>query len=595
MSAFTQLYSLKNLRLAWKRIRTGQNISYKKYYRRIFDAYNLALDDNLKHLSDSIRLSTYKPVECKRLMIPKPSGLQRPITLLSIEDQIVWQAIANIYSNKIGKRKAEVESRVACSNMLSKKKDNIFFLLPWKKSYSIFRRRVYQHFDDGHRYVADFDLSAFYDTISHDHIIKVFAPRGGNREFTDFVKKCLKRWTASNLSHGIPQGPIASDFMAECVMLEIDEKMQNSFKYVRYVDDIRILGRKEVEVHKGVVRLERYCRDLGLIPHSGKFGVRYANSKAEALGKMPSLRYVDYRERIENDKEIAHKLLLSALTKKRDRVQDSSRLKFILFRANASDAILGHVLRILPKYPDLIDVFAFYLYKFGRRTKIANRIVDLLKTGTPYEYVEGEYWQILSTSCYPRKLESIVPHAIDRHRQLGTDAMPIRLGIYGILSCSTSLDALRYLYRALFSEQNYIVKAYALSQIPYSFPDEKAFCNLLKQCLESNFVDPSVVAAWYICLFAIDWESLGVNYESVSCPAQNILNYLGVARKGVNKPDSIGILIHRRFRSPLWSKWKKLLKGDYKNAHRLVVMAEREFDESPSTWMGCIDSFNDLH
>jgi len=61
MSAFTQLYSLKNLRLAWKRIRTGQNISYKKYYRRIFDAYNLALDDNLKHLSDSIRLSIMTP------------------------------------------------------------------------------------------------------------------------------------------------------------------------------------------------------------------------------------------------------------------------------------------------------------------------------------------------------------------------------------------------------------------------------------------------------------------------------------------------------------------------------------------------------
>lgn len=30
------------------------------------------------------------------------------------------------------------------------------------------------------------------------------------------------------------------------------------------------------------------------------------------------------------------------------------------------------------------------------------------------------------------------------------------------------------------------------------------------------------------------------------------------------------------------------------HCHRLFVLAENAFDESPTTWMGCMDSFNDL-
>ena len=42
-----QLASKNNLQLAWRRITTGGNYQYKRFYRPIYYAYEVALDANL--------------------------------------------------------------------------------------------------------------------------------------------------------------------------------------------------------------------------------------------------------------------------------------------------------------------------------------------------------------------------------------------------------------------------------------------------------------------------------------------------------------------------------------------------------------------
>ena len=46
----SQLASRPNLELAWRRITTGGNYQYKGLYRRIYYAYEVALDANLRDL-----------------------------------------------------------------------------------------------------------------------------------------------------------------------------------------------------------------------------------------------------------------------------------------------------------------------------------------------------------------------------------------------------------------------------------------------------------------------------------------------------------------------------------------------------------------
>ncbi|HBQ27257.1 MAG TPA: hypothetical protein DD791_12745 [Syntrophomonas sp.] len=593
MSAFTDLYSFNNLKLAWQRIRTGQNTFYKSFYRHTYDAYAISLEKNLQLLSDSIRTSVFQPSSSERIFIPKNNGLQRPITLLCIEDQIVLQAIANIYAIKFRSKRKLVYDMGVCSNRLNRNPSSIFFYERWQDSWQLFKKTVFSNYDAGFRYVADFDLSAFFDTISHDLIVKQYAPKSGNKDFCDFVKVCLKTWTPENYTHGIPQGPNASSFLAECVLLPIDKAFENSVcKYVRYVDDIRIMGKSYNDVHNGVVNLDTLCRARGLIPHSGKFGIKQAKSRTDALGSMPSL---SYSEDLFKYPVKTRKIFYSSLTNKKDHIRDPSRFKYILYRSNPDEEFLRHALRLIPRHPELIDTFAFYLSRFGQRRKITNQLIRLLKVGSPFEYIEGNYWLLLASSSSQTQIAKVIYPAINRHKQLNGHPLMICIGIYNVLNESKDLKVFNYLCKSLKKETMFSIRTNVLAKLtPKS--NSLAFRRLIKTCLQDSSIDVAVLSAWYIGYHGLPIDKFKVDQSSIAPQALNILISLGIVKgKGPSLVGSLGILVSRRLnlKKP-WSGWKRFLSVDYKHCHRLFVLAEKAFDESPTTWMGCMDSFNDL-
>jgi hypothetical protein len=86
------------------------------------------------------------------------------------------------------------------------------------------------------RWVGDFDLTAFYDTISHELLLRTIYPRTKNGDL-DWFENCLQTWSAdhpaSGHGHGLPQGPIASDYLAECFLLPVDVALQGMRGYLR--------------------------------------------------------------------------------------------------------------------------------------------------------------------------------------------------------------------------------------------------------------------------------------------------------------------------------------------------------------------------
>src|SRR5688500_20129834 len=94
---FEKLISKKNLLLAWRRITSSNDARYKAFFRHILEAYELSSDKNIDDLRRRLKTGEYVAQIPIRFYIPKPSGLQRPLTLLSIEDQIVFQALANLF------------------------------------------------------------------------------------------------------------------------------------------------------------------------------------------------------------------------------------------------------------------------------------------------------------------------------------------------------------------------------------------------------------------------------------------------------------------------------------------------------------------
>jgi hypothetical protein len=269
----------------------------------------------------------------------------------------------------------------------------MFFFRRWQQTYDAFQKRIYKLYNQGMRWVADFDLAAFYDTISHELLLKTIYPRTTNDDL-NWLASCLRTWSsaraASGHGHGLPQGPLASDFLAECFLLPIDLALKNYKGYIRYVDDIRLLGASEDEVRTDLIMLERQCRERGLIPQVGKFAIKFAQSAQEAMGMLPSISDPQHEAGIESlDKDEARRALRSAISSRPYRVTDKTRLRYVLYRADADSYLLKLVLRLILHHPEHADALFTYLNRFDYRKPIDRLCLDIIAS-SPYPYLRGE-------------------------------------------------------------------------------------------------------------------------------------------------------------------------------------------------------------
>jgi len=99
------VYKMKNLELAFERLIKNSESVYKNYFRDEYNAYALSLKDNLYDLRRRMKVGFLPGTTSLKVYMPKSTGLNRMYTLLPIEDQIVYQAYANIIAEAIVNKK----------------------------------------------------------------------------------------------------------------------------------------------------------------------------------------------------------------------------------------------------------------------------------------------------------------------------------------------------------------------------------------------------------------------------------------------------------------------------------------------------------
>lgn len=591
----SKIYSYENLLLAWRRLSTARNIPYKRFYRSIYSAYEIAHEQNLRDLS--IRLKgSWQPSKPYRIYLPKPSGLQRPITLLQLEDQIVLQAIANSFSNKLLIRRKMVEHKVVFSNILGNPNDSIFFIDDWRTSYHEFQKKCEEYYKKGLTWIAHFDLAAYYDTICHQRLIKLIAPSSSEREPWSTILTWLRCWTTAHdpdgSGHGIPQGPIAADFLAECMLLPLDEKMlNNNMGYVRYVDDIRIFAKTEIEAQKAAVQLEVFCRSRGLIPQGKKFAIKKAETLKEAFGTLPSIKPQDTAPD-EGDppmiEDVAVRLFSEAIGGKPLRIEDKTRARYVLYRAPRSNRILGYVAKLLSRHPEHIDAFVTFLSNYTRSPAIERAILNILRQGTPYGYVRGELYQVIARIGSKESLKECVEYAKNDLRN--TEAcVVLRWGAMSLLlSCERSgicKSSSRIKY------QPPLVQAFLSPIIPDSeFKTNRVVPHMLKL----KDIEPALSILSPLYMKGKTLKDFGLKLKDVNIYVQNTLKEMGIAgRRFSSKIDLISEILVRLYGTTPTTHWKSLLGSEYIHILSLLIQAERMFLPAPSHWLQLQNSFND--
>ena len=593
-----QLASKNNLGLAWRRITTGGNVQYKHFYRSLYYAYEVALDKNLADLRRRLIGGAFEAQHPERIYVPKASGLHRPLALLNVEDQIVLQAFANLAAKRIEKKRRPLQFKVVFSNLLQKPQ-SIFFFRRWQCTYTAFQREIEKHYAAGMRWVGDFDLAAFYDTISHELLLRTIYPRTTNADLK-WIAKCLKTWSsdraASGHGHGLPQGLLASDFLAECFLLPIDLALQKRPGYTRYVDDIRLFGATEDEVRADLIELERHCRERGLIPQTGKFAIKRVRNVQEAMGMLPSISDPQHESTgsQEIDKDQALGAFRSAIGGKPYRVTDKTRLRFVLYRAQPDTDLLELVLRLIPRHPEHADVFFVYLGRFGYRRPIERLCLDLVQNN-PYPYIRGEAWHVLAKyirhhrSLAVADLRTLTGHAVSIAKDKSQESLIEKWGSCHFL-CVSEEATTRHHSRWLKHQAPLLQSLLAPVLPDGAFRKGK----VVETFLKGESPEPGLSVCSALHQRGLAPSDFGLTEAKLPSQVANTLRGLGVIRSPGQRVDPIAEILNARYGVPRGKSWHTLLASEYVHAQGMLNQAEAAFHSGRSFWLACQNSFNQI-
>src|SRR5439155_16593208 len=86
---------------AWRWVRSNPDATYKNYFREAYSRFALADEPLLDDLHGRLKRGIYEPSHACKIYLPKASGILRPYTLLTLEDQIVYQSMVNVVAEHL--------------------------------------------------------------------------------------------------------------------------------------------------------------------------------------------------------------------------------------------------------------------------------------------------------------------------------------------------------------------------------------------------------------------------------------------------------------------------------------------------------------
>lgn len=388
------VFDPSNLKRAWRWIAESPDKLYRQICQSAYADNSGYIDEILASIAEVGRRSFYEASPIRRIELPKTPALSRPYSVLSIRDQIVYQAIVNLVAERFHPRVKHRHFDSSFSHVYAGRTSKTFYR-SWQTCRREYSRKARRAYSWGLTTTATFDIAACYDTISHAAVDRSLAALDFDHTFREAFRRFLGAWTVSEgcvgpLDSGIPQGPAASGIVAELVLEAFDaefEKKLEPVEYLRYVDDIRLLGRDERLLMELLWRFERVGRGLGLHPQPSKVDIHRITDISAEL-KSISLPAEEWRTASDVD-QVKLRRRLFQLTRGA-RVENETRFKYCLPAATPNARLTAHLLRVLDCRPDLFLPITIYLRKHRcLSTKCGEALVRVITTDQIRPYVRG--------------------------------------------------------------------------------------------------------------------------------------------------------------------------------------------------------------
>jgi len=219
------IYNLETLRTAY--------LSLKKEAAPGVDGetwrhYGETLEDNLQGLSHRLKRGAYRAKPVRRVFIPKADGRQRPLGVTALEDKIVQRAAV------------EVLNAIYETDFLGFS----YGFRPGRSQHQALDALYTGLLTRKVNWVLDLDIRGFFDTLSHEWLVKFLEHRIADRRVLRLIQKWLNAGVLEDgkrmpVEEGTPQGGSASPLLANV--------------YLHYVFDLWVQAWRRKHAHGDMI------------------------------------------------------------------------------------------------------------------------------------------------------------------------------------------------------------------------------------------------------------------------------------------------------------------------------------------------------
>lgn len=208
---YRNLYNEELFLLAYNKIYAKPGNMTKGADGKTIDGISL---ERIKDTVDQLRNGTYKPNPARRTYILKKNGKKRPLGIPSIDDKLVQEV-----------------TRMILENIWEDTFSNCSHGFRPKRSCHTALQQIQSTFN-GVKWFIEGDISAYFDTIDHNILIRILRKRIKDERFIQLIRKFLKAGYLEDRQYhvtysGTAQGSIISPILANIYLNELDKHMMD--------------------------------------------------------------------------------------------------------------------------------------------------------------------------------------------------------------------------------------------------------------------------------------------------------------------------------------------------------------------------------